>query len=112
MHLSVHAFHAYKKSCAGESWGGSEWDCLFHGRKKEERVTPVTQTSVFLLMYQGMVGASWIAPCVLHTSRTTRLVSDTTNEYFCLTTFLCANSFNVFFFHTKPPNPFSNHCAE
>lgn len=80
--------------------------------KKEERVTPVTQTSVFLLVDQGMVGISWITPRVLHTGRITCLVSDTTNGYFCFTTFHCANGFNDFFFHVTPENPFSNHCAE
>lgn len=58
LHISVHGLHAHKKTCAGESWGGSEWDCCFQEKKKDEGVTPVTQTSVFLLVDQGMVGAS------------------------------------------------------
>lgn len=86
-----------KKLCAGEIWGGSQKDCLFQERKKEEKLTPVTQKSVLFLVDQGMVGASWRTPHVLHAGRITCLVSDTTNECFCLTAILCANSFSDFF---------------
>lgn len=57
--------HSAKNLCTGEIWGGSQKDCLFQERKKVEKVTPVTQTSVLFLVEQGMEAGEHLVFCVL-----------------------------------------------